>query len=104
MDRYILSFLAYHNIIVERQLEKEYGLSDLLYPNLTVILTINAQVLEQRLRERPPKHKYEADQSFLMEVQAEYLRLSKNSDNKLVLDTSFKNITQTKAEIILQLS
>lgn len=100
LDRYLLSVFAYHNVIVDAQLEVGLDLSNLRQPDFTVLLTVNEMALRQRMINRPPRHRYESDPAFLMEVQREFLRLIDRGKTILV-DTSIQSAEEA-AQVVLQ--
>lgn len=89
-DRYLLSIIAYHNTIAGARLETGINAGNLRLPDLTVLLTVNETALTQRMKERPPRHRYESDPMFLLEVQREFLRLI-DRDKSVVADTSTRS-------------
>lgn len=89
LDRYLLSVFAYHNVIVGKQLEAEINVNALRQPDCTVLLTVDEVVLKQRMKNRPPRHPYESDPTFLLDVQREFLRLI-NREKTIIVDTSIQ--------------
>jgi len=89
LDRYLFSVFAYHNVIVGKQLEVETDVNALRQPDCTVLLTVNEAVLEQRMKNRPPRHLYESDPIFLLEVQREFLWLI-DRKKTIIVDTSIQ--------------
>ena len=90
LDRYLLSVLAYHNVIARTPLEAGLDLSALRQPDLTVLLTVDEMALRQRMKNRLPRHRYESDPTFLLEVQRKFLRLIDWGKIKVV-DTSIQS-------------
>ena len=99
MDRYLLSVLAYHNIITGAQLEARIDLSNLRQPDITILLTVNEMAVRQRMKNRPPRHQYESDPMFLLEVQREFLRLI-DRGKTIVIDTSIQPAEETTRAIL----
>ena len=99
MDRYLLSVLAYHNIIVGKQLKAELYVSNLRQPDITILLTVNEMAVRQRMKNRPPRHQYESDPMFLLEVQREFLRLI-DRGKTIVIDTSIQPAEETTRAIL----
>lgn len=89
-DRYLLSIIAYHNIIAGARLEVGLDAGNLRLPDLTVLLTADETALRQRMKERPPRHRYESDPVFLLEVQREFLRLT-DREKSIIIDTSTRS-------------
>jgi len=87
LDRYLLSIFAYHNIITNKQLEIETDIRDVRQPDYTILLTTNELALKRRMKIRPPRHYYESDLTFLLNVQLEFLRLI-DRDKTIIIDTS----------------
>ena len=94
LDRYLLSILAYHNIIVGERLEELTDLNKINKPDITFLLTVNRRVLRKRMKIRPPKHQYDSDPVFLMRVQKEFLRLIRE-EIFVVIDTSNRTVEET---------
>jgi thymidylate kinase len=86
-DRYLLSIIAYHNIIMGARLETGIDAGNLQLPDFTVLLTVDETALKQRMKNRPPRHRYESDPMFLLEVQRELLRLI-DREKSIIVDTS----------------
>jgi thymidylate kinase len=99
MDRYLLSVFAYHNVIVGEQLEAELDISDLRQPDCTVLLTVDEATLRQRMKGRPPRHQYESNSAFLLEVQREFLRLI-DREKTIVVDTSIQPAEEAARAIL----
>jgi len=99
MDRYLLSVFAYHNVIVGEQLEAELDISDLRQPDCNVLLTVDEATLRQRIKNRPPRHQYESDSAFLLEVQREFLRLF-DREKTMVVDTSIQSAEEAACAIL----
>lgn len=90
LDRYLLSIIAYHNIIAGARIETGIDAVDLRLPDFTVLLTVDETALKQRMKERPPRHHYESDPMFLVEVQREFLRLI-DREKTVIVDTSTRS-------------
>ncbi len=90
-DRYLLSVIAYHNIIVGARLETEIDAVNLRLPDFTILLTVDEMALKQRMKERPPRHRYESDPIFLLEVQREFLRLI-DREKSVIVDASVRSV------------
>jgi thymidylate kinase len=103
MDRYLLSVFAYHNVIVGEQLEAELDISDLRQPDYTVLLTVDEVTLRQRLKSRPPRHRYESNSAFLLGVQREFLRLI-DREKTIVVDTSIQSAEEVTGAILEELA
>lgn len=99
LERYLLSVFAYHNIIVGKQFEAETDVSVLRQPDCTVLLTVDEEALRQRMKDRPPRHPYESDPIFLLEVQREFLRLI-DREKTVIVDTS-NQPTEEIAKVVL---
>lgn len=89
-DRYLLSIIAYHNIIVGARLETGVDAVNLRLPDFTVLLTVDETALKQRMKERPPRHRYESDPMFLLDVQCEFLRLI-DREKSVIVNTSSRS-------------
>lgn len=89
-DRYLLSIIAYHNVIAGARLETGIDTGKLRPPDFTVLLTVDETALKQRMKERPPRHRYESDPIFLLEVQREFLRLI-DREKSVIVDTSTRS-------------
>lgn len=99
-DRYLLSIIAYHNTIVGARLEAGLDTGDLQLPDFTVLLTVDETALKLRMKERPPRHRYESDPMFLLETQREFLRLI-DREKSVIVDASTRpaeNIARTLLE------
>jgi len=106
LDRYLLSVFAYHNVIINRWLEIETDISAIRQPNYTILLIVNEMALKKRMRIRPPRHYYESDLTFLLNVQREFLRLidrkktiiinTSNQPAKGIANTIIKELTKRK--------
>lgn len=94
LDRYLLSVLVYHNIIIGRHLEEEIDTSRVFKPDITFLLTINEVTLRNRMAMRPPRHRYESDPDFLLRVQDEFVSLVDKSMS-VVIDTSVRTVEET---------
>jgi dTMP kinase len=99
MDRYLLSVFAYHNVIVGEQLEAGIDISGWRQPDCTVLLTVDEATLRQRMKSRPPRHQYESDPTFLLEVQREFLRLI-DREKTIVVDTSIQSAEESACAIL----
>ena len=77
------------NVIVGKQLEAETDVSALRQPDCTVLLTVDEVAMRQRMKNRPPCHRYESDPAFLLDVQREFLRLI-GQEKTIVVDTSIQ--------------
>lgn len=99
MDRYLLSVFAYHNVIVGEQLEAEIDISGLRQPDCTVLLTVDEATLRQRMKSRPPRHQYESNPAFLLEVQREFLRLI-DREKTIVVNTSIQPAEEVTGAIL----
>lgn len=99
MDRYLLSVFAYHNIIVGKQLEAGLDINDLRQPNCTALLTVDEATLRQRMKNRSPRHQYESDPTFLLEVQREFLRLI-DREKTIVVNTSIQPAEEAMRAIL----
>lgn len=89
-DRYLLSIIAYHNTIAGARLETGIDAGNLRLPDFTVLLTLDETALKQRMKERPPRHRYESDSMFLLEVQREFLRLI-DREKSVTVDASTRS-------------
>lgn len=120
-DRYIDSWFAYQSIrlqsyfgsqektmrflITINQILEENNV--IIPPQKTVLLTVNAENLRERMRHRGVASKYEQI-GFLMDVQGRYLQLA-NIERKryIAIDTSLKSLSQLHKkveEIVLDLA
>lgn len=99
MDRYLLSVFAYHNVIMGEHLEAELDISGLRQPDCTVLLTIDEATLRQRMENRPPRHQYESDPTFLLKVQHEFLQLI-DQEKTIVVDTSIQPAEEVARAIL----
>ncbi len=91
---------AYHNvIIVGKQLETGLDISGLRQPDYNVLLTVDEATLRQRMKNRPSRHQYESDPTFLLEVQREFLRLI-DRGKTMVVDTSIQPAEETARAIL----
>lgn len=99
LDRYLLSVLAYHNVIVGRQLETGLDVSNLRQPECTILLTVDGTTLRQRMKKRPPRHRYESNPAFLLEVQREFLRLIDRGKTILV-DTTIQSAEEAAYAVL----
>lgn len=94
LDRYLLSVLAYHNVIVGRRLEEETDTNKIHKPDITFLLTVDEVTLRNRMVMRPPQHPYESDPAFLLRVQEEFLRLI-DKGTSIIIDTSVRTTEET---------
>lgn len=94
LDRYLLSVLASHNVLVGRRLEEESTISGIHQPDITFLLTVDEMALRKRMLTRPPRHQYESDPMFLLLVQKEFLRLADKSAT-VIIDTSVRTAEET---------
>jgi thymidylate kinase len=99
VDRYLLSVFAYHNVIVGEQLEVGIDINGLRQPDCTVLLTIDEAMLRQRMKSRPPRHQYESDPMFLLEVQREFLRLI-DREKTIVVNASIQPAEEVAGVIL----
>ena len=90
LDRFWISVIAYHNVILGRRLESEIDASVITLPNYTVLLLADQESIQQRMMHRSPRHRYETDTGFLLDVQREFLRVI--DAKTLVIDTSKQTI------------
>lgn len=102
LDRYLLSVFAYHNIIVGKRLEVETDVNALRQPDCTILLTVDETALKRRMKDRPPRHRYESDPTFLSDVQREFLRLI-DQEKTIVVDTSIRPAEEIVNVIIREL-
>lgn len=100
LDRHVYSILAYHNIIQNEKLEERIDFSKILEPDLTVLVCVEESDLIERLRNRPPKHKYEADVKFLLDVQTEYQRLLSKSEDVIIVNSSLQPLEALTNQIV----
>ena len=102
LDRYLLSVLAYHNVLVGEHLEEKTDFSKIGKPDLTFLLTVDEATLRNRMAMRPPRHPYESDPMFLLRVQEEFLRLADKSTS-IVIDTSVRTAGETTMIVVGEL-
>lgn len=100
LDRYLLSIIAYHNIIVGTRLEASLNPGNVRQPDFTVLLTVDEVSLGQRMKNRPPRHRYESDPAFLLKVQREFLRLI-DREKMIVVETSVQSAEEI-TQILLE--
>lgn len=103
LDRYLLSVFAYHNVIIGRRLEREIDTSGMRQPDLTILLTVDEVTLRRRMNIRPPRHLYESDPVFLLDVQREFLRLT-DLNRTFVADTSIPAAEEVAEAVIKELT
>lgn len=103
LDRYLLSVFAYHSVIVGTQLDVGFDPSNLRQPDFTILLTVDEMALRQRMKNRPPRHRYESDPVFLMEVQREFLRLIDRATT-ILIDTSIQSAEEAAQAVSRKLT
>ena len=85
--RYALSTTAFHNKKIEElegtnpYLENTIDKSKILTPDMSFIICSSKDDLEGRMKNRLPDHMYESNSSYLMSVQDEFIRLSRDNNN-----------------------
>jgi len=99
LDRYLLSVFAYHNLIIGKRLEESTDISQIRHPDCTIFLTIDEETLKKRMEMRPPRHQYESNVCFLLDVQYEFLKLI-DREKTIVVNTSAKTVEEIINEII----
>jgi len=102
LDRYFLSVLAYHNVIIGRHLEEETDTSKIHKPDITFLLIVDKVTLRNRMVMRPPQHPYESDPAFLLRVQKEFLRLM-DKGTSIIIDTSVRTAEETAVIVAREL-
>lgn len=102
VDRYLLSVIAYHNIIIGKHLEEETDIDRVRPVDFTILVTVEETVLRKRMTDRPPRHPYESDPLFLLCVQEEFLRLA-DKGTSIVIDTSTRTAEETTRIVVGEL-
>ncbi len=95
-DWYIFATLAYHSVLLNTKLELP---KDLLLPDYVIYLTANWDVIDSRLESRTHRSKYE-ELLFLKKVHKQYLRLFKNLDQVIYLDTESLTVDENIDKIL----
>jgi thymidylate kinase len=100
-DRYFLSVIAYHNVLMNRELHivEKHKFNALLKPHVTILLTVDKAGLEYRSRNRSPG-RWEEDIDFLLAVQNEFIRLSGFYENIVVMNTSHCATDETGSNVL----
>ena len=105
IDRFTDSTIAYQHYGMGYNLNLIKNLNKFILgkykPNLTFLSTVNKKNLKKRLQKRVFKNKYDKfNFKFYSKVQNGYLKLAKNKNNYIILNSNIRNIKENSSFII----
>tara|TARA_A100001015_G_C14918534_1_gene683333 strand:+ start:254 stop:868 length:615 start_codon:yes stop_codon:yes gene_type:complete len=105
IDRFTDSTIAYQHYGMGYNLNLIKNLNKFILgkykPNLTFLSTVNKKNLKKRLKKRVFKNKYDKfNFKFYNKVQNGYLKLAKNKNNYIILNSNIRNIKENSSFII----
>tara|TARA_B100001250_G_C19782188_1_gene782366 strand:- start:1016 stop:1630 length:615 start_codon:yes stop_codon:yes gene_type:complete len=109
IDRFTDSTIAYQHYGMGYNLNLIKNLNKFILgkykPNLTFLSIVNKKNLKKRLQKRVFKNKYDKfNFRFYDKVQNGYLKLAKNKNNYIILNSNIRNIKENSSFIINKIS
>ena len=98
-DWYVYSTVAYHSVLLKRDLT----IPSILLPDLLIYLEADMNEVASRLNKRTVVSKFE-NINFLSDVKKKYSKRLLNIQNKYIIDTSSKPIGTTLQEILQKIA